>query len=63
MSRLYSDNKFSRYPEQIEAWRNHTVVAPVHVCIKPMNHGNHNCWYCAYRYDALKIQGVSERAQ
>ena len=55
MSRLYSDFKFSRHPEQIEAWRNHTVVAPVHVRIKPMNHCNHNCWYCAYRYDALQL--------
>jgi len=55
MSRIYSDLKFLRYPEQIQAWREHTVTAPVHVRIKPMNHCNHNCWYCAYRYDALQL--------
>lgn len=55
MSRLYSDLKFLRYPKQIQAWRNNTVTAPVHVRIKPMNHCNHNCWYCAYRYDALQL--------
>ena len=55
MSRLYSDLKFLDYPKQIEAWRNHSVTAPVHVRIKPMNHCNHSCWYCAYRYDDVSL--------
>lgn len=30
-------------------------MAPVHVRIKPINRCNHNCWYCAYRFDDLKL--------
>ena len=55
MSSLYSDLKFMRYPDQLAAWRSGTVSPPVHVRIKPMNHCNHDCWYCAYRYDALAL--------
>lgn len=55
MSRLYSNLKFLGYPDRIEALRDGRVVAPVHVRIKPINHCNHGCWYCAYRADALQL--------
>ena len=44
-----------RFSDQLNAWRNNSVVAPVHVRIKPINRCNHNCWYCAYRFDSLKL--------
>ena len=44
-----------RFSDQLDAWRNGSVVAPVHVRIKPINRCNHNCWYCAYRFKNLKL--------
>ena len=55
MGTLYSNLKFFRYPAQIEALQEHRVVAPVHIRIKPMNHCNHDCWYCAYRVSNLEL--------
>ena len=49
MSTLYSNLKFLRYADNIEAFQERRVMAPVHVRIKPMNLCNHDCWYCAYR--------------
>lgn len=55
MSRLYSSLKFLRFSEQLNALESGTVAAPVHIRIKPINRCNHNCWYCAYRFDDLKL--------
>jgi MoaA/NifB/PqqE/SkfB family radical SAM enzyme len=55
MSTLYSTLKFLRFSEQLEALKNNRVTAPVHIRIKPINRCNHNCWYCAYRFDDLKL--------
>jgi len=55
VNKLYSNLKYLRHTEQLEAWRRNSVVAPIHVRIKPINHCNHNCWYCAYRFDNLKL--------
>jgi len=55
MATLYSNLKFLRYTGHLEAWREGRVVAPVHVRIKPMNHCNHSCWFCAYRADSLSL--------
>ena len=55
MNQVYSNLKFLRYSEQLDALRNGNVVAPVHVRIKPYNHCNHDCWYCAYRVSNLQL--------
>lgn len=55
MSRLYSNLKFLRYADHVEAFRQQQVAAPVHMRIKPMNHCNHDCWYCAYRVGNLQL--------
>jgi sulfatase maturation enzyme AslB (radical SAM superfamily) len=55
MGRLYSHLKFLRFTDNIDALRNRRVVPPVHIRIKPINHCNHNCWYCAYRADQLQL--------
>ena len=52
---LYSNLKFLRFPQHIEALRTQHVVAPVHIRIKPINHCNHDCWYCAYRVSNLHL--------
>lgn len=55
MGRLYSHLKFLRFTDNIDALRDRRVSAPVHIRIKPINHCNHNCWYCAYRADQLQL--------
>jgi 2-iminoacetate synthase ThiH len=55
MNVVYSSLKFLSYHEQLAALRERRLVAPVHIRIKPMNYCNHNCWYCAYRYDNLSL--------
>lgn len=55
MARLYSNLKFLRYADRLQAPADGQVAAPVHVRIKPINRCNHNCWYCAYRVDNLAL--------
>lgn len=55
MSTVYSNLKFLNYQDQLEAWKNETTASPVHVRIKPFNHCNHDCWYCAYRVSNLQL--------
>jgi len=52
---VYSNLKAFAFPEQIQAVSNKKLVAPVHVRIKPQNHCNHDCWYCAYRESNLQL--------
>ncbi|MBF0126776.1 MAG: radical SAM protein [Magnetococcales bacterium] len=55
MTLLYSALKFLRYREHLEAVRDQRILAPVHIRLKPTNHCNHNCWYCAYKVDNLHL--------
>jgi MoaA/NifB/PqqE/SkfB family radical SAM enzyme len=55
MARVYSNMKFLAFTDRLEALREHRLAAPVHVRIKPINHCNHKCWYCAYRTDDLQL--------
>ncbi len=55
MSRVYSNLKIFGYPDRLAAIAAGGVPAPVHVRIKPINHCNHGCWYCAYRADQLQL--------
>lgn len=52
---LYSPLKFLAFADHLTAFRERRVLAPVHIRIKPTNHCNHNCWYCAYRVDDLQL--------
>lgn len=64
MSRLYSSVKFLNFPDHLAALREGRMIAPVHIRIKPTNHCNHHCWYCAYRTDDLKLgEDMDERDQ
>ncbi len=55
MANVYSDLKFLRFGDRLEAVHERRLVAPVHVRIKPINRCNHDCWYCAYRVSNLKL--------
>ena len=55
MGAIYSNLKFLRYADHIEALQERRVVAPIHIRIKPINHCNHDCWYCAYRVSNLQL--------
>lgn len=55
MAQLYSNLKFLRYADHLEALQDQRVVAPVHIRIKPINRCNHDCWYCAYRVSNLQL--------
>lgn len=55
MTKLYSSMKFMRFPDRLESVRERRVMAPVSIRIKPLNHCNHDCWYCAYRVSNLQL--------
>jgi MoaA/NifB/PqqE/SkfB family radical SAM enzyme len=55
VTRVYSNLKVFGYPDRLAAIAAGEVPAPVHVRIKPINHCNHGCWYCAYRADQLQL--------
>jgi MoaA/NifB/PqqE/SkfB family radical SAM enzyme len=55
MGQVYAANKFTAFPDRLDALRTRRMAAPVHVRIKPINRCNHDCWYCAYRTDALTL--------
>ena len=60
MSTIYSSFKILQFQEQIEALKKGSVLAPIHIRIKPINACNHHCWCCAYRADNLTL-GASMR--
>ena len=55
MTAYYSALKFLKFKEHLQGLEDGRVVAPVHIRVKPTNHCNHNCWYCAYRTDELAL--------
>jgi len=55
MTTYYSPLKFLKFKDHLESFEKGHIVAPLHIRIKPTNHCNHNCWYCAYRTDDLVL--------
>ena len=55
LTRVYSNLKFFGYPKHLGAIKAEKIASPVHVRIKPINHCNHGCWYCAYCADQLQL--------
>lgn len=62
MAQLYSNLKFLRFRDQLDALARGELAAPVHIRIKPINRCNHNCWYCAYRVDNLALGETMDTA-
>ena len=60
MKAVYSNLKFLRFKEQLDALENGHMASPVHVRIKPINACNHDCWYCAYHVDDLQLGKLME---
>lgn len=64
MGQVYSAYKIFGFPEKVASLpkENPSILAPVHVRIKPTNACNHRCSYCAYRQDNLQLgQNMQER--
>jgi wyosine [tRNA(Phe)-imidazoG37] synthetase (radical SAM superfamily) len=57
MTTYYSPLKFLKFADHLQGLQSGKVVAPVHIRVKPTNHCNHKCWYCAYRTDDLALGG------
>lgn len=55
MSVVYSELKPFAFVDRLAARHGARPAAPVHIRIKPMNHCNHGCWFCAYRSDGLDL--------
>lgn len=50
MGKLYSALKMFHYPSKLETLpAEQPITAPLHIRLKPTNHCNHACRYCAYR--------------
>ena len=60
MKPVYSNLKFLRFKEQLDALKNGHMASPVHIRIKPINACNHDCWYCAYHVDELQLGKLME---
>ena len=60
MKAVYSNLKFLRFKEQLDALENGHMASPVHIRIKPINACNHDCWYCAYHVDDLQLGKLME---
>lgn len=49
MNNIYATNKIDYHPRHIDALRNSTPIAPIHVQLIPTNVCNHRCSFCSYR--------------
>jgi len=54
-AQVYSTLKALAFQDRIDALREERLAAPVNIRIKPINHCNHDCWYCAYRVSNLQL--------
>ncbi|MDD5583873.1 MAG: radical SAM protein [Candidatus Omnitrophica bacterium] len=64
MGLLYTKAKIFHFKEKIDSLPKNkkTILAPIHIRIKPTNVCNHNCSYCSYRKDGLQLgQDMSQK--
>ena len=54
---LYTKYKIFHFKDKIDSLplEKDSILAPIHIRIKPTNICNHNCRYCAYRVDNLQL--------
>ncbi len=55
MATYYSSLKFLQFQDHLKGLSESRIVTPVHIRVKPTNHCNHHCWYCAYRANDLQL--------
>src|SRR3989339_90697 len=57
MNNLYTFMKVFHFKDKIDSLPEFvdSILAPIHIRIKPTNVCNHNCWYCAYKADNLHL--------
>jgi len=57
MKLLYSKMKIFHFKGKLDSLQSdsNTILAPLHIRIKPTNTCNHNCWYCAYRKEDIQL--------
>ncbi|MBN2653632.1 MAG: radical SAM protein [Nitrospirae bacterium] len=57
MGLLYTKMKVFHFREKLESLsaKNPDILPPIQIRIKPTNVCAHNCWYCAYKADNLKL--------
>lgn len=49
---IYSDLKIAWFPEKLASMRDHTILPPIYVRVKPINRCNHHCYWCVYHEPA-----------
>jgi hypothetical protein len=54
-AQVYSNLKAPAFHYRLETLGGRRPVAPVNIRIKPINHCNHDCRYCAYRVGNLQL--------
>ena len=57
MGTLYTNTKIFHFKKKLDSIVKtmDSILAPIHVRIKPTNICGHNCCYCAYRADNLQL--------
>lgn len=57
MSNLYSRYKVFHYKEKVDSLPESldSILAPLHIRLKPTNVCNQRCWYCAYRLKDVQL--------
>jgi len=57
LGNIYTSMKIFHYKDKVDSLPkdDESILAPLHIRIKPINGCNHRCRYCAYREDSLQL--------